>query len=116
MAVAEPCSIAARIRKLDAVLFEQSRDQWKEKCQDAKRENNKLKVRLSAMRKSRDRWKAKTKELEEELTALESRSGSRSDKKAPVSKFPQPPMCPRVRCRPRGGPDTPVPRHQFFVA
>ena len=71
MAVAEPLQYRSPIRKLTR-FFEQSRDQWKEKCQDAKRENNSLKVRLSAMKKSRDRWKAKTKELEEELTALES--------------------------------------------
>jgi hypothetical protein len=52
-------------------FFQRSRDQWKEKCQQAKRENNSLKVRLAAMKESRDRWKAKAKELEEEWTATE---------------------------------------------
>lgn len=67
MAFAEPLPYRSPIRKL-LRFFEQSRDKWKEKCQKAKRENNSLKVRLSAMKASRDRWKAKAKELEEEWT------------------------------------------------
>ena len=70
MAVAEPLPYRSPIRKL-LRFFERSRDQWKEKCQKAKRENNSLKVRLAAMKESRDRWKAKAQELEEEWTATE---------------------------------------------
>jgi len=71
MAVAEPLPYRSPIRKL-VRFFQRSRDQWKEKCQKAKRENNSLKVRLAAMKESRDRWKAKAKELEEEWTTTES--------------------------------------------
>jgi hypothetical protein len=70
MAVAEPLPYRSPIRKL-VRFFHRSRDQWKEKCQKAKRENNSLKVRLAAMKESRDRWKAKAKELEEEWTMTE---------------------------------------------
>ena len=70
MALAEPLPYRSPIRKL-LRFFERSRDQWKEKCQKAKRENNSLKIRLAAMKESRDRWKAKAKELEEEWTETE---------------------------------------------
>jgi hypothetical protein len=70
MAVAEPLPYRSPMRKL-VRFFEQSRDQWKEKCRQAKRENNSLKIRLAAMKESRDRWKAKAKELEEEWTGTE---------------------------------------------
>jgi hypothetical protein len=65
MAVAEPLPYRSPIRKL-VRFFERSRDQWKEKCQKAKRENNSLKVRLAAMKESRDRWKTTAMELKEE--------------------------------------------------
>lgn len=52
-------------------FFCRSRDQWKEKCQKAKQENNSLKIRLAAMKESRDRWKDKAKELEAEWTETE---------------------------------------------
>ena len=52
-------------------FFERSRDRWKEKCRNAKRENNSLKIRLAAMKESRDRWKAKAKEREEAWTETE---------------------------------------------
>jgi hypothetical protein len=42
-------------------FFRRSRDQWKAKCQAAKKENNSLKIRLAKMKESRDRWKAKAK-------------------------------------------------------
>ena len=70
MAVAEPLPYRSPMRKL-LRFFGRSRDQWKEKCQKAKRENNSLKIRLAAMKESRDRWKAKAKELEEEWTETE---------------------------------------------
>lgn len=70
MAIAEPLPYRSPMRKL-VRFFERSRDQWKEKCQKAKRENNSLKVRLGAMKESRDRWKSKAKELEEVCTATE---------------------------------------------
>ena len=44
-------------------FFRRSRDQWKDKCKAAKRENKSLKTRLAKMRESRDRWKAKAQEV-----------------------------------------------------
>ena len=44
-------------------FFRRSRDQWKEKCKAAKRENKSLKTRLGKMRESRDRWKTKAQEV-----------------------------------------------------
>jgi hypothetical protein len=70
MAVAEPLPYRSPMRKL-VRFFERSRDQWKEKCRQAKRENNSLKIRLAAMKESRDRWKTKAKKLEEEHSATE---------------------------------------------
>lgn len=63
MGVAEPLPYRSPLRKL-VRFFERSRDQWKEKCQKAKQENNSLKVRLAAMKESRDRWKTRARELE----------------------------------------------------
>jgi hypothetical protein len=80
MAVAEPLPYRSPIRKL-VRFFERSRDQWKEKCQKAKRENNSLKVRLAAMKESRDRWKTKAMELEEEWTAADTVPDAAATKK-----------------------------------
>lgn len=44
-------------------FFERSRDKWKAKCKEAKRENKSLKYRLSVMTEARNRWKAKARQL-----------------------------------------------------
>jgi hypothetical protein len=44
-------------------FFVHSRDQWKAKCLEAKRENKSLKYRLTKMKESRDRWKAEARAL-----------------------------------------------------
>ncbi len=44
-------------------FFLGSRDRWKAKCKEAKRENKSLKTRLAKMKESRDRWKAEAREL-----------------------------------------------------
>lgn len=44
-------------------FFRRSRDQWKAKCQEAKRENKSLKYRLAVMTESRNRWKAEVRGL-----------------------------------------------------
>jgi len=54
------------LKKL-VVFFQRSRDKWKEKCKNAKRKVNSLKVCLAKMRESRDRWKARAMALEKEL-------------------------------------------------
>jgi hypothetical protein len=42
-------------------FFCRSRDKWKAKCKEAKRENKSLKYRLAKMTESRDRWKAEVR-------------------------------------------------------
>ena len=60
MSVAEELGYRSPTSKL-LRFFRGSRDQWKQKCQTAKRENKSLKIRLAKMTESRDRWKAKAK-------------------------------------------------------
>jgi hypothetical protein len=60
MSVAEPTEYRSPISKL-LRFFRRSRDQWKAKCQAAKKENKSLKIRLAKMKESRDRWRAKAK-------------------------------------------------------
>jgi hypothetical protein len=56
-------------------FFHQSRDKWKARCKEAKRENKSLKYRLAVMTESRDRWKAEARSRKEnagvETTATE---------------------------------------------
>jgi hypothetical protein len=40
-----------------------SRDKWKAKCKEAKRENKSLKYRLAKMTENRDRWKSEARRL-----------------------------------------------------
>jgi hypothetical protein len=42
-------------------FFWKSRNNWKAKCKDAKRENKSLKYRLTKMTENRDRWKAEAR-------------------------------------------------------
>jgi hypothetical protein len=58
MSVAETLPYRSPISKL-LRFFCRSRDKWKAKCKEAKRENKSLKYRLAVMTESRDRWKAK---------------------------------------------------------
>jgi hypothetical protein len=69
-----------------------SRDKWKAKCKEAKRENKSLKYRLAKMKKSRDRWKAQARSLgnrpemtgaplEEETTKNRTRRRSRGSRR-----------------------------------
>jgi regulator of replication initiation timing len=48
-------------------FFCRSRDKWKAKCKEVKRENKSLKYRLAVMTESRDRWKAEVRELRDRL-------------------------------------------------
>ena len=42
-------------------FFCRSRDKWKAKCKEAKRENKSLKYRLAKMKESRDCWKVQAR-------------------------------------------------------
>jgi hypothetical protein len=44
-------------------FFHRSRDKWKAKCKEAKRENKSLKYRLGVMTEARNRWKAEARQL-----------------------------------------------------
>jgi hypothetical protein len=46
-------------------FFPRSRDRWKAKCQQAKRENKKLANQVRAVEKSRDQWKQVAKEAQQ---------------------------------------------------
>ena len=43
-------------------FFCRSRDKWKARCKEAKRENKSLKYCLAKMTESRDRWKAEARD------------------------------------------------------
>jgi hypothetical protein len=45
-------------------FFHRSRDKWKAKCKEAKRENKSLKYRLGVMTEARNRWKAEARRLQ----------------------------------------------------
>ena len=72
MSVDETSSYKSPTYKLLA-FFEKSRDKWKAKCLEAKRENRSLKYCLTKMTEKRDRWKAKARDLEKQLRDLEKR-------------------------------------------
>ena len=62
MSIGESLPYRSPISKL-LRFFCRSRDQWKTKCKEAKRENKSLKYRLAKMKQSRDRWKAQARDL-----------------------------------------------------
>ena len=68
MSVGETWSYLSPIHKLLS-FFRRSRDKWKAKCQEAKRENKSLKYRLAKMTESRDRWKAEARNAKTLLAA-----------------------------------------------
>ena len=57
MPASRPLPFLSPLTKL-VIFFHLSRDEWKEKCKAAKRQNKSLKLCLAKMKESRDRWKA----------------------------------------------------------
>jgi len=57
------------VRKL-ARFFEESRDQWKAKCREAKAMVKRLKNRVRFLEESRDRWKSRAKELQVKVAQM----------------------------------------------
>lgn len=51
-------------------FFRKSRDNWKQKCRNAKKENKLLKNKTNDLEKSRDSWKGKCQQLQEQLRQL----------------------------------------------
>lgn len=60
MSIGESLPYRSPISKL-LRFFRGSRDKWKAKCKEAKRENKSLKYRLAKMTESRNRWKAEAR-------------------------------------------------------
>jgi hypothetical protein len=50
-------------------FFRKSRDRWKAKCQQAKRDSKLLANQVRAVEKSRDHWKQATQQARREATA-----------------------------------------------
>lgn len=66
MRVDDSLSFRSPLKKL-LRFFHRSRDQWKEKCKEAKRQNKSLRICLAKMKEKRDRWQTRAMKLEEEL-------------------------------------------------
>ena len=82
MSIGESLPYRSPISKL-LHFFCRSRDKWKAKCKEAKRENKSLKYRLAVMTESRNRWKAEVRglrksTLEETEQAVEQPSKNRA--------------------------------------
>jgi len=72
-------------------FFRHSRDQWKAKCQTAKRANKSLKICLGKMKESRDRWKAEALEWRDKLPAETARAEEPTKKRRAASTPSRPP-------------------------
>jgi hypothetical protein len=62
MSIGESLPYRSPISKL-LRFFCSSRDKWKARCKEAKRENKSLKYRLAVMTENRNRWKAEARSL-----------------------------------------------------
>ena len=65
MSMAESLPYRSPLSKL-LRFFLGSRDKWRAKCKEAKRENKSLKLCLAKMKESRDRWKARAMAREDD--------------------------------------------------
>ena len=77
----ETKDLKSPVRKL-VRFFRSSRDGWKGKCQESKRNNKKLSNQVRAVERSRDRWKQiakaerrRVRGLEQELEAAKNIAG-----------------------------------------
>ena len=68
-----------------------SRDKWKAKCKEAKRENKSLKYRLVKMTESRDRWKAEARAMAKSSSTRPASVEGEPPKKTSPTPFPWPP-------------------------
>jgi hypothetical protein len=70
MSIGESLPYRSPISKL-LRFFRRSRDKWKAKCKEGKRENRSLKYCLAKMTESRDRWKAEARNSAKSPPAVE---------------------------------------------
>jgi hypothetical protein len=81
MSIAEALPYRSPISKL-LRFFCGSRNKWKAKCKEAKRENRSLKYRLAVMTESRNHWKAEVRQMREGLQTEIVPAGARTKKHA----------------------------------
>jgi hypothetical protein len=81
MSSVESLSYRSPISKL-LRFFRRSRDKWKAKCKEAKRENKSLKYCLAKMTESRDRWKAEARALRKGTPEVTMQAAEKPQKKA----------------------------------
>lgn len=82
MSIGESLPYRSPISKL-LRFFCRSRDKWKAKCKEAKRENKSLKYRLAVMTENRNRWKAEARGLRKSVS-----EGTSPDEEAPSKNRP----------------------------
>lgn len=77
----ETKELKSPVRKLVS-FFRSSRDGWKAKCHESKRNNKRLSNQVRAVERSRDRWKQiakserrRVRRLERELEAVKNTAG-----------------------------------------
>jgi chromosome segregation ATPase len=63
------------IKKL-VTFFETSRNKWKEKCRNAKKDNKLLKSKIRYLEKKQNDFKTKIDELNNELTVMKNKTSS----------------------------------------
>ena len=79
MSIGESLPYRSPISKL-LRFFCRSRDKWKAKCKEAKRENKSLKYRLAVMTENRNRWKAEARGLRKSVPEEASPAGEEPSK------------------------------------
>ena len=65
-----------------AAFFQKSRDNWKQKCLEAKTELKRWKVRVADVGKSRDDWRSKAEIRQKEIEALQAQVQLQQDQLA----------------------------------
>jgi hypothetical protein len=68
-----------------AAFFQKSRDNWKQKCMEAKAELKRWKVRGADVGKSRDAWRSKAESRQKEIEALQAQVQRQQDQLAEVT-------------------------------
>jgi hypothetical protein len=94
MSIAESLPYRSRVSKL-LRFFCRSRDKWKAKSKEAKRENKSLKYPLAKMKESRDRWDR----INGGRASLFGRSAAIGQRRLPKQTLPTPQFNSRTRIR-----------------
>ena len=76
-------------------FFEQSRNQWKAKCLEAKAALRQVKNRANWLAHSRDTWKLRARDLKDRVRELEAESQRQQAEIAALKKSHSPPPLPQ---------------------